>query len=130
MAKRKEKGQGYVYLQRKLLQSAIWQYNEPFDRRSAWVDLILRANYEDREVMAKNSVITVHRGQHLESVTHIAKRWKWSQNKVRRFFRMLVDANMITTDGTPGGTLITLINYDKMQHGVYAGGSPDGTPDG
>ena len=130
MAKRKEKGQGYVYLQRKLLQSAIWSYNEPFDRRSAWVDLILRANYEDREVMVKSSVITVHRGQHLESVKHIKTRWKWSEGKIRRFFRMLEEANMITTDGTPGGMLITLINYDKMQRAIHSGGSPDDTLDG
>ena len=35
--------------------------------------------------------------------------------RTRRFLGTLRDAGMIYTDGTTTGTLITLINYDKIQ---------------
>ena len=110
---------GFIYLQKKILDNAIWQGSEPFDKRSAWVDLILRANYEDSEAMSRSGeVITVHRGQLLTSQTHLAERWKWSRPKVHRFLEHLKSAKMLNFEHLRwdrGATLVTILNYSVYQ---------------
>ena len=41
---------GWVKIHRQIQDNAIWMSDEPFDSRSAWIDLILMANHEDKEV--------------------------------------------------------------------------------
>lgn len=110
---------GYVLLHKSLLESAIWNRNEVFDRRSAWIDLILRANYEDKTVMSETcDQITVHRGQLLTSQSKLAERWNWSKSKVHRFLGTLKNAEMLfyeTVEWGKGGTLITIHNYEYYQ---------------
>lgn len=35
---------GWVKIHRAIEDSGIWQHKEPFDKRSAWIDLIMMAN--------------------------------------------------------------------------------------
>ena len=38
---------GWFKVERAIQDHSIWKSREPFDRRSAWIDLILLANYKD-----------------------------------------------------------------------------------
>lgn len=109
--------QGWVKMHRKIMDNAIlWETSEPFDRRSAWMYLLMMANHENKDIRIDNNVITIHRGQHYTSIYKLAEKWHWSRNRVDRFLSMLNGAGMILEDRTPRGTLLTIVNY-----GIYQG---------
>lgn len=108
--------QGYVYLHRKLLENkVIWDTDEKYDKRSAWIDLIFMVNHADKEIMFDGDIITIHRGQTLTSQRKLANRWNWHHTTVKRFIDALKKAQMITVDATTRATLISIVNYEKYQ---------------
>ena len=126
-----KKGKGWIKLYRQITDTFIWNTDEPFDRRSAWVDLLLMANHEERSFMLRNgNTQIVLAGQLFTSIVHLSKRWKWSRNRVYRYLEQLTEQGMCTVSGTPNGTLITLIKYGDFQGERTASGTTDGTTDG
>ena len=112
----RKKSNGWVIVDRKILQNEIWTSPEPFDKRSALVDLILMANHEDGEfINRKGVVVKVPRGSTFTSVRHLADRWHWSTMKVQRYLKFLADTQTVTQSGTQSGTLLTLVKYDDFQ---------------
>ena len=129
MAKKKDKG--YVLVHRQIFDSYIWKNSEPFDRRSAWVDLILMANHEERSFMLRNGKNqVVGEGQIFTSMEHLAQRWHWSRNRVIRYLHILSEQGMCTVTGTTVGTTITLEKYGFYQHKRTTNGATNGTTDG
>ena len=114
-----ETNEGWLKLYRKTPDTAIWATKDPYDRRSAWIDLLLSANYTAAELVIKNDVLHIQRGQLFTSVRHLSARWSWSKDRVLSFLRQLDRLEMINRDSTHSGTLITIVNYDKYQ------GTPD-----
>ena len=47
---------GWIKLYRKMVDCCIWQSNEPFDKRSAWVDLLLLMQHKDKKMMVDGVV--------------------------------------------------------------------------
>ena len=107
---------GYISIHRKIWDNDIWQTKEPFDVRSAWIDLLLMANHADNDCVMGKSLVRIKRGQLHTSINHLAKRWRWSDKKVRRYLTLLKDLQMVQIKGTPNGTTLTLVKY-----GVYQG---------
>lgn len=107
---------GYISIHRKIWDNDIWQTKEPFDVRSAWIDLLLMANHADNDCIMGKSLVRIKRGQLHTSINHLAKRWRWSMNKVRRYLRLLDETGMIQTDGTANGTTITIVKYEVYQN--------------
>lgn len=134
------KEKGWVKTERALLDTAIWNNGEPFDERSAYIDIQLRANYEEKIFRPRKSteVITIKPGELFTSVGMLSERWKWSENKVRRYLKMLKKVGLADFKRHPYGTLITLASIEvegdgRHPHGTpdgRSGGTPDGTPDG
>ena len=120
---------GFFKLQRKLLESDLW-LTEPFTKGQAWVDLIGLANFADVEKFDGATIHVYKRGQVVTSYGTLAKRWKWSVNRVRRYMASLERAEMVRTDGTTHGTTITLENYALYQDTRQANRRTDGTGDG
>ncbi len=77
---------GYIKLHRRLQENKLWLL-DPFTRGQAWVDMLLLANYKEGWIRKRGILVTVNRGQLGWSEVALAKRWKWSRGKVRRFFR-------------------------------------------
>lgn len=126
----RKKDNGWIKVHRSLLEHDIWN-GEPFTRGQAWIDILLRANHEGRSIMLRDGTyIVVEPGQHFTSMEHLAEHWGWSRNRVIRFFRTLSAQGMCTVSGTARGTLITVINWEKYQHGRTANGTTDGATDG
>ena len=129
MAKKKERG--WIRLYRQITESDLWKAKEPFDERSAWIDLLLLANHEPRMLQTKTKqIITIEAGQLLTSTVYLSKRWRWSRNRVNRFFERLTEQGMCTTNGAPYGTTITIVKWGFFQGGRTANGTTDGTSDG
>lgn len=121
---------GWIKLHRQIADNPIWFDSEPFDRRSAWIDLLLQANHERRQFLSNGQMLTLEPGQLITSIPILAKRWKWSPNKVRRFLRLLDGSAMSHTDGSARGTLITIVNWGKFQGEGHTDGRGDGSTDG
>lgn len=125
---------GFIPLYRSIQEHWLWQDEEPFDNRSAWIDLLLSVNHDDKKLKVGSQIITIHAGQMWTSYVKLAKKWHWSRNRVYRYISTLKSDEMIVVDGTANGTLLTVINYGNFAHhgntNGAMGGTPDGTPSG
>jgi len=122
-----KKSDTYFKVYRSLLNHDIW-LKEKFTWGQAWVDLIGLANFADKDSFYKGQFQVVRRGQIKASTVWFANRWKWSRNRVNRYFKALSDSQMIQVSATPNGTTITLENYASFQDGRSTNGTPHGTP--
>ena len=107
--------EGWISLHRKLLDCEIWSSSQPFDMRSAWVDLLLLANHRDVEIIFDYKPMTVKRGQYLTSVRKLCARWSWSKNRTLKYLRLLETLGMIRRESNNQRTLITIEKYENYQ---------------
>ena len=127
---------GFFKIERDFLGSPFW-LSEEFTKPQAWIDLIGLANYADKTKYYKGTFQKVKRGQIVTSQQALANRWKWSRHRVSDFLRTLEAAEMVTTERTTDGTLLTVVNYGFYQSDGSAKGprtgqrkDADGTFDG
>ena len=106
---------GYILIHRKIWDNRIWKRSEPFDGRSAWLDLLLMANHADKQMIIGVKTVTIKRGEIYTSNRNLAKRWHWSINKVVRYLTLLSEQGMITVNGTPNGTRLAIVKYGFYQ---------------
>lgn len=105
---------GYIKLYRSLQNHWLWENDEPFDRRSAWIDLLLMVNHKEDKICIKGSLVPVRPGQRWTSYHQLAEKWHWSVNKVKRYIKLLKSDGMVLSDETNNGTLITIVNWGKF----------------
>lgn len=106
------KSKGYIPLWRGIQDHWLWQSSEPFDERSAWIDLLLSVNHEEKKIKVDGRVQVIKVGQMWTSYKKLSNRWNWSRERVYRYTKMLKNDGMIYVDATPRGTLLTVINYE------------------
>lgn len=117
---------GWIKLHRKIQDSWLWEEKEPYDKRSAWVDLLLSVNHADKKLLFNGEVITVERGQLLTSIRSLSGRWQWSINKVYRFLKLLEGDGMLLRDSDSSRTLLTVVNYEIYQGAGYTDDNSSG----
>lgn len=120
---------GYIKLHRGIADNPIWT-REPFSSGQAWVDLLLAANFKDTVIYIRKSKVRLERGQLAWSQLTMAKRWKWSRNRVARFLKDLEEEGMIEQQSGHLTTITTICNYSKYQAFDTAGEAPDEAPSG
>lgn len=121
---------GWISIHRQLCDKKIW-LSEPFTRGQAWVDLLMLANYENGFIRVRGVRHEVKRGQVGWSEITLAKRWKWSRGKVRRFFQELEEnEQQIVQEKNNVTTLISIVNYEKYQNCNTANGTTSSTTNG
>ena len=106
---------GWISLYRKMQEHWIWKSTEPFDKRSAWLSLLFKANHKDTNVMIDSKLVTIKRGSFITSELKLANEWKWSRKKVRTFLKRLEADQMLTKNSTTKYTTITIENWDLYQ---------------
>ncbi len=106
--------QGWISIHRKLREHWLWQ-ETPFDKRSAWIDILMSANHCDNKVLLGKTLIDVSRGQFITSEVKLMKKWGWSKTKVRSFLDMLEKENMIIKTTDTKKTTLTVVNYSDYQ---------------
>lgn len=107
--------EGWIKTYRKIQDCWIWQIDESFDKRSAWIDLLLSANHKDVKLQFNNELILVERGQFITSIRKLSERWKWSYDKVSRFLKLLESDGMIKKESDKFRTLLTIEKYEVYQ---------------
>lgn len=107
--------EGWICLYRKIMECKIWESNEKFDKRSAWISLLLKANHKDTTVLIGNSVMEIKKGSFITSEVKLAEEWKWNRKTVRAFLKMLENDKMIVKKSTTKYTIISIVNWDMYQ---------------
>ena len=107
--------EGWISLHRQLQEHWLWKSKEPFDKRSAWVDLLLMVNHQKEKIEFDKGFMEVERGQRITSLEKLAKRWKWSRHKVSDYLNQLEQDGMLVQVRDNKKTLICIENYDKYQ---------------
>lgn len=105
---------GYIKLHRQIQDCWIWDTGK-FDKRSAWIDLLMLANHHDKKFMFNGEPVVITRGQFMTSIRKLAIRWDWSTSTVFDFLKILEDDNMIKKESDSHRTLLTIINYEAYQ---------------
>jgi hypothetical protein len=112
---------GWVRLHRKIEDNFLWLL-EPFTKGQAWVDLFLNANHKDGKMCIRGNTIEIKRGQIGWSELTMAKRWKWSKNRVRRFLKLLeMEQQIIQQKDRYITTIITILKYEEHQNDTADG---------
>lgn len=106
---------GWIKLYRSILDNDIWTSKEPFDKRSAWIDLLLMAEYGKKTICIGYQEINVKPGQIFITMKDLQSRWKWGEKKIRQFIGYLKGNAMVTTKGTTKGTLLTIEKWEDFQ---------------
>lgn len=107
----------WIKVYRKIRETAVWNNNEPFDYRSAWIDLIMEANVKANTFIYRGQTITVKRGEYYTSIRKLANRWHWSKDKVKRFLKILVKLDMVRIHkDIKCATLLTIVKYGDYQN--------------
>ena len=109
------KKNGWICLYRQLQDCFLWLSEEPFDVRSAWIDLLLCCNHHDKKIMFDGKPTIIGRGQYMTSIRKLAEKWKWSKDRVKRFLDVLENENMIHRDSDNRRTVLTIVNYRVFQ---------------
>lgn len=107
--------EGWISIHRQIIEHWIWKSKEPFDKRSAWIDLLLMVNHQKEKIEFDNTIIEVERGQRITSLEKLASRWNWSRHKVSDFLNRLEQDKMLVQVRDNKKTLISIENYDKYQ---------------
>lgn len=105
---------GWISIHRKIQDNLIWE-DKPFSRGQAWIDLLLLANHEDRQVLFNGSAIQVKRGEKITSLRQLSERWGWSITKVKKFLNLLSDEKMISYKSDSKKTVYNIVNYEVYQ---------------
>jgi len=103
---------GYIKLYRKIRETSIWQEKTVFTKREAWIDMLLSARYEDGTVVLGMEAFEVKAGQMIKSQRTWANDWRWSESKVRNFFKLLRETKQITTKNLGNTTQVTICNWE------------------
>lgn len=107
---------GWIKLHRQIQECFLWRIKEPFDKRSAWIDLLLLMEHQDKNLMIDGKIETIKRGSYMLSIEKLCDRWMWSRNKVKRYLDVLEREHMIATKRTNKGTLVNVVNYCIYQN--------------
>lgn len=95
--------------------------DEEFSQREAWIWLIAEASWRPRHKPIGIKSVWTERGQVAVSNRFLAKAWKWSEPRVRRYLNMLENRRMITRVTDAGVTVITICKYDEYQNAPRVG---------
>ena len=107
--------EGWISIHRKIQEHWLWKSKEPFDKRSAWIDLLLLVNHQKEKVEFDKEIIEIERGQRITSLEKLSKRWKWSRHKVSDYLNQLEQDGMLVQVRDNKKTLVSIENYDKYQ---------------
>ena len=107
---------GWVKVYRQTLDSEFWtRSDEPFDWRSAFIHVLLSANWKQGISRKNGHMITIERGQWLTSIRNLMATFRWSRKRVENWLKGMDTYGMLTHKSVGFGTVLTVVNYDKFQ---------------
>lgn len=106
--------EGWIKLHRCVRSNWVWN-DKPFNRGSAWLDLLMLVNHQDKKIIFNGTLTNVEKGSCITSLRKLSERWGWSISKTKRFFEQLQDEKMLSFKSDTKKTLVTIENWDLYQ---------------
>lgn len=106
--------QGWISVHRQIQEHWLWA-DKPFSKGQAWIDMLMLANHEDKQILLGRKIIDVKAGSFITSEVKLAERWEWSRQKVRDFLDILKTEKMIDKVSDNKKTTIFIENYAEYQ---------------
>lgn len=106
--------QGWISVHRQIQEHWLWA-DKPFSKGQAWIDMLMLANHEDKQILFGRKIIDVKAGSFITSEVKLAERWEWSRQKVRDFLDLLKEEKMINKVSDNKKTTIFIENYAEYQ---------------
>ena len=103
--------QGWIKLYRSIQNSSVFADKEPYTRREAWIWILMNANIKDSYFYHSTERVDVRRGQLCVSTRKLAELWHRSRTWCADTITVFVADGMLEKSRTPGGTLLTVVNY-------------------
>lgn len=119
----------WIKLNRKIWDNFVWNFEKP-QYALAWIDMLLLANYKDKQVMFGGKVETIQRGSFVTSMVKLAERWDMNRKTVKSFLDTLQADGMITYTTTKRRTTVFITNYLLYQGFAGSDGDSDGQLNG
>lgn len=105
----------WIKLYEGIRDSSVWSDSV---RLRAWIDILFRANYKDKEWFRNGQIVKVKRGQFVTSTRKLAAAWQCSQNTAIRILKQFSNLGMISYDcHSLRYTLVTVVKYGDFQDG-------------
>ena len=105
---------GWIKLNRTIQDSFIWSFDHP-QYGLAWIDMLMLANYKDKQILFNGKLLTIKRGSFVTSTVKLAERWHMNRRTVKAFLDVLKSDGMITYECTARCTTVFIVNYEKYQ---------------
>lgn len=106
-----------------------WTWGKkPFSPGHALIDLILLANHADKTAWIEGKNVMIKKGQIYRSQVTLAARWGWSRRRVNRYLNRLKSDQTLVHQTVQHGTVITLLNYNKLHDLAFKRVAPNVTP--
>ncbi len=104
----------FFMIPRELFTNPALLENKPISKREAIIDMIFQARYEksSKSAYIGNRLVTWSFGQVPASIRFLAKRWRWSNDKVLRFLGFLKENGFISISQNAGQTVLSINNFD------------------
>lgn len=109
---------GFIKLPRDILGSELWQTDEPYSKRDAWIYLVLNAAHEETEVFVGGRKIKLEVGQTATTYRALTEVFGWSLCKLRKWLDSLTSKDFVTVfslKGRKGYIVITVKNFADYQ---------------
>jgi len=104
--------EGWIKINRKILKHWVWEDKRYF---AAWMYCLLRANYEETEVLIGNKKQLVPRGSFITSIRKFAAETQLTERETRTFLKRLESDTLIDTVTTQLSTQINICKYEDYQ---------------
>jgi len=104
--------EGFIYLHRKLQKN--WIYDDA-EFLKAWVTFLFSASHTDCKLLVGKRIVELKRGQFVFGRKAFSARIGISENRLRRFVKMLEIEQMIHQQKTNKYSIISITNYDDYQ---------------
>ena len=99
---------GYIKLYRSLLD---WEWYADANVMRVFIHCLLKANHTVKKWQGH----TIHAGQFITSLSHLAKETGLTEQKIRTAINKLKSTQELTSQSTSRNTLITINNWEKWQ---------------
>lgn len=106
---------GYIAIWRKIVEHPFAKEKRTFSKYEAWIDILMTVRYSKKpeDVVMGMTVLKCNYAESLKSIPTWARRWGWSESKVRRYFKLLENLGQIVTKSEGKTTRITVLNYSQ-----------------
>lgn len=104
---------GWVSIHRKIIDAPWFNKSEYVH---LWLYLLLKANYEDKEVFIGNEKVLVKRGEILTSRHKLSEVVHIQESKIYRILKRFENEHQIEQHKTKKYTVISILNYNMYQN--------------